>query len=540
MLNNAAKRKNLSKTKLLLGCEAVAQGALDAGVSGFYSYPGTPATEIMQHAQHAEPALARNVHREWSSNEKTALEAAMGMSYVGKRALASMKHVGLNIAADAFMNCAMTGVNGGLVVAVADDPSMHSSQNEQDSRFYGRFAMIPILEPASEQEAYDMTHIAFQMSEDFQIPVMIRIPTRLAHCRSNVTLMPPQPEKEIKMPEDHMQFVLVPQSARIKWQRLLAKQKHFLNASETSPYNFLTQGIDKSQGVIAAGLAYNYLPECSENEKRAYSVLRIGQYPLPKTLIKEFLQECDEILVLEEGYPFIEEMLQFSENCAIKGRLDGTLPRGGELTPCRISAALNKNTEPPPSPSEIVVPRSPLLCDGCPHTDSLNFIIESAAKHTGSRIFSDIGCYTLGILPPINLISTCVNMGTSITMAKGAADAGVHPVAAIIGDSTFSHSGMTGLLDCVTEHSSITVIILDNDVLAMTGGQNSTGAGKIENIVLGLGVNPDHIKVLTPVPENHKKNVQILEDELAHDDVSVIVSKRPCIHVARKKKKHSS
>ena len=238
MLKNTGNKKIQNETKLLLGCEAVAQGAIDAGVSGFYSYPGTPATEIMQHAQHADLALARNIHREWSSNEKTALEAAMGMSYVGKRALASMKHVGLNIASDAFMNSAMTGVNGGLVIAVADDPSMHSSQNEQDSRYYGQFAMIPVLEPANEQEAYEMTHLAFQMSEDLQIPVMIRIPTRLAHCRSNVRLMPALPENEIKMPEDHMQFVLVPQSAKIRYQKLLAKQKHFLNASEISPYNF--------------------------------------------------------------------------------------------------------------------------------------------------------------------------------------------------------------------------------------------------------------------------------------------------------------
>ena len=327
---------------LLLGAEAIAQGAIDGGISGIYAYPGTPSTEIMEYIQASKKAEERSIHRLWSSNEKTAMEAALGMSYAGKRAIVCMKHVGLNVAADAFVNSAITGVNGGLLVVVADDPSMHSSQNEQDSRFYGKFAMIPILEPANQQEAYNMAYKGFELSEKFKIPVLLRITTRISHSRAGVETKSIKDMLKGSLPENPRQFVLLPAIARVNYNNLLADQDKYVEDAENSEFNKYIDGKDKSLGIITGGIAYNYLFENFDDRVIPHPVLKINQYPIPRKLVEKIKNECKELLVIEEGAPFIEEMLKsyFNEGTPVHGKLDGFLPRVGELNPNLVAKSL--------------------------------------------------------------------------------------------------------------------------------------------------------------------------------------------------------
>lgn len=524
---------------LLLGAEAIAQGAIDGGISGVYAYPGTPSTEITEYVQKSSLAKSKNIHSKWSANEKTAMETALGMSYAGKRAMVCMKHVGLNVAADPFINSAITGINGGLIITVADDPSMHSSQNEQDSRFFGNFAMIPILEPSNQQEAYDMTREGFTLSEKYKTPIMIRITTRLSHSRYGVERKELLEENTLSLPEDPKQFILLPAIARMRYKLLLGNLKNFNEESGNSIYNKYFEGKDKSLGIIACGIAYNYLVENFPNHKCDYPVVKIGQYPLPQNMINKINSECEKILVLEDGYPFIEETLRgfLNEGKKIIGRLNGALPRDGELNPTLVARAIGLPTKEGPDVPKIVVNRPPLLCTGCSHRDIYEALNEAMKEFGDKRVFSDIGCYTLGALPPFNSINSCVDMGASITMAKGAADAGLTPSVAVIGDSTFTHSGITGLLDAVNEKSNITVIISDNSAVAMTGGQDSSATGRLKEICLGVGVEPEHIRILLPLPKNHEEMVGVLKEELAYNGVSVIISQRECIQIAPKKKK---
>ncbi len=526
------KTKTIMQKQLLLGVEAIAQGAIDSGISGVYAYPGTPSTEITEYIQNSKVAIARNVHRAWAANEKTAMESALGMSYAGKRALVCMKHVGMNVAADCFMNAAITGANGGMVVTAADDPSMHSSQNEQDSRVYGKFALVPILEPSNQQEAYDATRYAFALSETVGSPVLMRITTRLAHSRSGVEPFEGLAENHLHLPEDKRQFVLLPAIAKKRYKILLEKQADFVRASEQSPFNKYIDGEDKSLGIIACGIAYNYLMENFDG-KCKYPVVKVSQYPLPRKMIKRLLRECKQILVLEEGYPVVEELLKgYPGQDHILGRLDGTLPRDGELNPDLVAKALYlPTTEGAPVP-EIVAPRPPALCNGCSHRDVYKALNEVIASYGEGRVFADIGCYTLGALPPFQAINSTVDMGASITMAKGACDAGLFPAVAVIGDSTFTHSGMTGLLDAVNEKTPITVIISDNESISMTGGQESSALGKIESICRGIGVEPEHIRVMMPVPKNHEELCRIIREEVEYKGVSVIIPRRICIQKA--------
>ena len=522
---------------LLLGDEAIAQGALDAGISGVYAYPGTPSTEITEYIQHSKQAEEGNVHRQWSANEKTAMETAIGMSYAGKRALVCMKHVGMNVAADAFMNVAITGANGGLVILAADDPSMHSSQNEQDSRYFGNFAFTPIFEPSNQQEAYDMTREAFDFSEKYQIPVLLRVTTRLAHSRSGVVRKEVRKQNQIKLHPNPKQFILLPANARKQYAELLDKQPKFVGESEKSAFNKYIDAKDKSMGIIATGIAYNYLMENYPDRNCPYPVLKISQYPLPVDLISRLVDECKSVLVVEEGYPLIEEQLRglLNRGLNIKGRLDGTLPRMGELNPNIVAVALGmKDTRGDKTP-DIVTPRPPALCVGCPHIDSFNALNEAIEPYGKGRVFSDIGCYTLGALPPYNAIYSTVDMGASITMAKGASDAGLQPSVAVIGDSTFTHSGITSLLDCVVEGTNITVLILDNLTTGMTGGQDSHAVGRLESICLGLGVEKEHIRIMKPLKNQHEINVQMVKEELAYNGVSVIIPIRECIQTLGKK-----
>ncbi len=524
---------------LLLGAEAIAQGAIDGGMSGVYAYPGTPSTEITEYVQHNRTAIERKLHSQWSTNEKTAMEAALGMSYAGKRAMVCMKHVGLNVAADAFINSAITGVNGGLIVTVADDPSMHSSQNEQDSRFYGKFAMIPILEPANQQEAYDMAYDGFELSEKLKVPVMIRITTRLSHSRAGIEMRSLKEENQLRYPEDPLQFVLLPSIAKKRYRGLLNIQSFMEQESERSNYNTYYPGRNKSLGIIACGISYNYLIENYSGIKCPHPILQIGQYPLPFSKVEKIVDECENIIVLEEGYPFVEEMLRgyLAKDTKIRGRLDGTIPRDGELNPDIVAKALGKEVKFGIKVPEIVANRPPELCAGCSHRDIYNALNETMKEFGKQKVFSDIGCYTLGALPPWNSINSCVDMGASITMAKGAADAGVRPSVAVIGDSTFTHSGMTALLDCVYENTPVTIIISDNSTTAMTGGQESHATGRLEEICIGLGVKPEHIRTLTPLPKNHDEMVKVFREEMLYEGVSVIIPRRECIQTLGKHKR---
>jgi indolepyruvate ferredoxin oxidoreductase alpha subunit len=524
---------------LLLGDEAIAQAALDAGLSGMYAYPGTPSTEIMEYIQSSKDALSRNVHRSWSSNEKTAMEAALGMSYAGRRAMVAMKHVGLNVAADGFINSAMTGVNGGLVVVSADDPSMHSSQNEQDSRFYGKFALVPCFEPSNQQEAYEMIFDAFEISEKYRLPVLFRITTRLAHSRTNILRREVLPEKKLCMPHDPLQFVLLPSIARKKYKGLLSSYESLRYDIRISKYNLFKDGKNRSLGIIACGIAYNYLVENIGEENDDYPILKIAAYPFPRDLIADLTSRCEEVLVLEEGAPVIEEALRgiLDNGSKIYGRLDETLPRDGELNPSIVARALGIPVSYGKDVPSIVKMRPPSFCRGCGHADMYNALNEAIKPYGPGHVFSDIGCYTLAALPPYNAIYSCVDMGASVTMAIGAADAGLFPSVAVIGDSTFTHSGMTGLLDAVVKNSAVTVIISDNSTTGMTGGQQSQATGRLEQICGGLGVEPEHIRVLIPLRKNHEENVFIIKEELEYKGVSVIIASRECIQTVTKRKR---
>ncbi len=527
--------------RLLLGDHAVALGALHAGLSGVYAYPGTPSTEITEFIQDSNIARDNNVHCRWCTNEKTAMEAALGMSYAGKRAMVCMKHVGMNVCADAFVNSAMTGVNGGIVVVAADDPSMHSSQNEQDSRFYGKFAMVPILEPSSQQEAYDMMNTAFTMSEKLKLPILLRLVTRMAHSRAVVNVnTQPKPQNPINPANDN--WVLLPAIARQRNNALTAKQPQLVTLADTSPLNRLTTNGTPKLGIIASGIAYNYVLE-NINELADYELLQLQQYPLPVDTLRQMAQHTHRLLVVEDGQPFVEEQLRgiLPTDTQVLGRLSGNLPRTGELNPDNVRAALGLKPHHLHQPSNNVAARPPALCQGCGHRsvyDALNDVIRNTYPDT--KVFGDIGCYTLGALPPFRTLNSCVDMGASITMAKGAADAGITHVVAVIGDSTFTHSGMTGLLDAINANAPMTVIISDNLTTAMTGGQDSAGLNKYEAICLGLGLDRNHLFVVEPLPKNMEDIANTIKQELDYHGLSVIIPRRECIQTLTRKAKQKA
>ncbi len=528
--------------KLLLGDEAIAQGALDAGLSGVYAYPGTPSTEITEYIQQSPLAKERGVHSRWSTNEKTAMEAALGMSFMGKRALVCMKHVGLNVCADPFVNSGMTGVNGGVVVLVADDPSMHSSQDEQDSRFYGKFAMIPTFEPSNQQEAYDMMAAAFDYSEKQCLPVLMRVTTRMAHSRAVVELADaPREQNALNYDAKAANWVLLPANAKKRNDAVTAQQAQLEEDAANSTYNIYIEGHDHKLGILTSGIGFNYVNECFP-QGSPYPILKISQYPLPKKLVRRLLDECDEVLIVEEGQPFIEDIVRgVADLQHVHGKLDGTLPRTGELTPDCVGQAVNAvansslfTLHSSFERSEYVAPRPPALCQGCGHRDVYTALNEVLKEFDNPRVFGDIGCYTLGFLPPFRAIHSCVDMGASITMAKGASDAGQWPAVAVIGDSTFTHSGMTGLLDAINENADITVIISDNLTTGMTGGQDSAGTNKFEAICRGLGLSDEHLKVVVPLPKNMPEITQILRDEINYHGTSVIIPRRECMQTLQR------
>jgi indolepyruvate ferredoxin oxidoreductase alpha subunit len=548
----------------LLGDEAAALGAVHAGLSAAYGYPGTPSTEILEYliaAAGKEGAFRAS----WCSNEKTALEAALGVSFAGRRALVTMKHVGLNVAADPFINGSLLGIKGGLVAAVADDPGMHSSQNEQDSRFYAAFAMIPCLEPRNQQEAYDMAREAFDISEAFRTPVLLRLVTRLSHARSGVGLREGRPQNPPAKDEEKTRWMLLPVHARRNYGSLIDRQGEILEWSAAHPANRLelddpvetASGVlrrDRTLAVITSGLGGNYYEENLEDLIRRRGAvparLHIGAYPLPVESIRKLCAGAEQILVIEEGQPFIEEKLRgiLVQPVPIRGKLDGTAPRTGELDPDNVRRTLGL----PPRPSVLdsgaaislpLLPgRPPQLCAGCPHGDSYAVINKAAAeldsrpKHPDVAVCSDIGCYSLGAGPPWEAIETIVCMGASVGMARGAAEAGIPYSIAVIGDSTFVHSGIPGLIDAVSANTPMTLCILDNSIVAMTGCQPTmVPSDKLRALVLGCGVEPAHVLELEAKKQFLEENAAKLKAEAEYRGLSVVIFKRECLEAARKR-----
>ena len=520
--------------EILLGDEAVGLGAIHAGLSGVYGYPGTPSTEIFEFVERRTKKTA-DVHAFWSTNEKVAYEEALGMSWAGKRALVCMKHVGLNVAADAFMNSAVTGTNGGLVLAVADDPGMHSSQNEQDSRYFAQFALIPCFEPRNQQECYDMMFEAYELSEELKVPVMVRLVTRIAHSRSGVTTREKRAQNELHPDKQITKWTLLPVNARVQYKELTDKQPELLRRAENSPHNSLE--LRGRSGVIACGLAGNYLFENLDAD-HDYSILSICQYPLPAEKVRNLVDHVDELLILEDGYPLVENTVRGLFGLAdvrVKGRMTGEIPRTGELNPDIVRKALG--FEPLPTAFESateIANRPPALCKGCPHTDSFRALNEALSAFDNPQVFSDIGCYTLAALPPLEAVHSCVAMGASIGMAAGAAHAGYSPAVAAIGDSTFSHGGITPLMSAVQQNVNLNVLVVDNSTVGMTGTQRSMSTGStLDQAILGTGISEDHFRIIEPTPRNHDQNVEVIREELAYDGPSVIVARRACIEALK-------
>ncbi len=529
--------------QVLLGDEAVALGAIHAGLSASYAYPGTPSTEITEFLlryteTHGGP------HAAWSANEKTAFEEALGVSLVGRRAMVSMKHVGMNVAADPMMNSALLAIEGGLVIAVADDPGMHSSQNEQDSRFYADFARLPCLEPSNQQQAYDMTREAFELSEWYGTPVILRLVTRLAHSRAVVRLQDPEPERPLHKSTNRAGWILLPSNARKQWQSLLCREHLLQERSENSLINRLDLNQEnQTLGVITTGIARNYYFENLDDMKGRPSTLHIGMYPAPVEKIRKLANHVKNLLILEEGYPYLERqirgILPRSEGSpVIRGKMDGTVPPTGELDPDNVRQALG--LAPPEGLKADGLPvahRPPQLCSGCPHCDSYHAIAKAVEGLEHTLVTADIGCYTLGALPPFSTIESCVCMGASVGMAKGASDAGHKPSVAVIGDSTFLHSGITPLIDAVASNTDMTLMILDNEATAMTGGQNPLVPGsRLEKIVLGVGVDPAHFHVLSAHPKKVDALAQALRSEFEYQGLSVVIAVRKCIETAKREK----
>ena len=525
--------------EVLLGDEAVALGAIHAGITAAYGYPGTPATEILEylmehHERYGGPPGT------WCVNEKTAMEQGLGVSFAGCRALVTMKHVGLNVAMDPFVSGAMVSIHGGLVVAVADDPSMHSSQNEQDTRQLADFARVICLEPSTQQEAYDMTREAFDLSERFDIPVVIRLVTRLAHSRAAVVPAPPREANQRSRVEDPSTWVLLPANARRQWANLLEARKGMADYSASTRFNRLELAEPGGLGIITTGVATNYAGEVASQLDRKPSRLHIGAYPMPMQLIRELVENVDTVLMLEDGYPYVERYVRgvVSPSAQIMGRETGEVPAGGELDPDVVRSALGLEPLPVLNVEGIDLPRRPpQLCKGCPHRDAYSAMKKAIEGYEDPMVTSDIGCYTLGALPPYSAVETCVCMGASIGIAKGAVDSGFHPVLAVIGDSTFLHSGLPALMDCVACDTNMTLLILDNEVVAMTGAQRTViPSSRLKRVVQGIGVDPDHIQVIEAHPRREDEIAAAIRKEIEHEGISVVILIRECIEAVRKRK----
>ncbi len=511
----------------LMGNEAIARGAWEAGVRVAAAYPGTPSTEIMESLGEYP---ASDLYAEWSTNEKVALDVAIGAALSGVRAMASMKHVGLNVASDSLMSQSYIGVHGGLVLVVCDDPGIHSSQNEQDTRLFARFANVPILEPSDAQEAHDFTKLAFEISEQFDTPVIVRSTTRLSHTRSAVRIGPRVEQAPKGFVDTPSKTVTIPANARRLHPKVVAREAKLAQYFETSPLTVWEKG-DRTVGIITGSTAYLYVKEVAPNA----SILKLGaSYPLPEQAIRAFAGSVDRLLVVEELEPVMENEIK-AMGIAAEGKV--FFPRIGELSPELVRsglAAAGLMDAPAPAISLDIEPmaRPPVLCAGCPHTASY-----LALRGVDARVAGDIGCYTLAAVEPLRSIDTTVCMGASIANAVGMAAAGeTKPIVATIGDSTFLHSGIAPLVDAVYNKADITVVLLDNSITAMTGGQDHPGTGRTlrgeathkvdyETICRAVGV--EWVRKVDPYDIGHL--YQTLREAIVHKGVSVVISSRPCV-----------
>ncbi|MDD5017963.1 MAG: indolepyruvate ferredoxin oxidoreductase subunit alpha [Eubacteriales bacterium] len=514
--------------KLMLGNEAFARGAYEAGVTVATAYPGTPSTEITENV-----AKYDEIYAEWSPNEKVALEVAIGASVAGARTLCCMKHVGLNVAADPLFTAAYTGINGGLVVIVADDPGMHSSQNEQDSRLYARGAHLPMLEPSGSMEAKEYVKLAFEMSERFDTPVLVRSNTRLSHSQGIVTLNIRRDIALKPYEKDAAKYVMMPGMAKKRHVILEKRMNDIKEYADTLDIN-RAEYHDTKIGVITSGVVYNYVKEAIPDA----SVLNLGMiYPLPEQKIRAFAAKVGKLYIVEELEPFFEDMIK-AMGIEVTGKAIFTVQ--GEYSVNMIAEKIGGKK------AEIInagaLPqRPPVMCPGCPHR-----AVYYMLKKLGIAATGDIGCYTLGAMPPLSGIDTCVCMGASIGMAMGMEKARgkdfSRKLVAVIGDSTFFHSGITGLLDMVYNGATSTVLILDNATTGMTGHQDHPATGKnlkgdiayaidIPALVKSLGVK--HVRVVDPF--DLKALEKVLREETAREELSVVIAKRPCALLDRKK-----
>jgi indolepyruvate ferredoxin oxidoreductase alpha subunit len=541
----------LHEKMLLLGNEAIARGALEAGVAFAAAYPGTPSSEIA--LQFFQISQESDLYFEYSANEKVALEVAAGAAMCGLRTMVSMKHVGVNVAADALMTLAYTGIAGALVLVVADDPFMFSSQNEQDSRCYGKLSGLPILEPSSVAEARDMTVYAFELSEKLKLPVILRTTTRINHASGVVTLGALQ-ERKTKgaFTKNPFSYVCIPAVSRKLHPLLLHKMEEAAAIANAGPWNRI-EG-NGPQGIVCNGVSYGYVSDALQKFGVAdrFRVLRVGfSHPFPDELARTFLTGCEKVLVVEEGEPYMEEALR---NCAqkfglmlpIHGKGKGLFSRLYEYDPAEVEKVVAAHfhiTYQPARPIETEAlppppPRPPNLCPGCPHRAT--YVAVRAVLGDEAIYPTDIGCYTLGLLPPLSMGDFLIAMGAGLGTAGGFARATGRKVVAFIGDSTFFHSGLSPLASAVFNNHDFTLVILDNGTTAMTGYQPHPGADvghlglplnplPIENVVKGLGVQ----KVITVNPFQYRKTVEAVKEAAAYRGVSVLIARALCPLYAR-------
>jgi indolepyruvate ferredoxin oxidoreductase alpha subunit len=513
--------------EILSGNEAIARGAYEAGCLVATAYPGTPSTEILENT-----ITYKEIDSSWAPNEKVALEVAIGASFGGGRALCTMKHVGVNVAADPLFTLSYTGVRGGLVLVAADDPEMHSSQNEQDSRNYAKFAKVPMLEPSDSQECKEFTRLAFELSEAYDTPVMLRSSTRISHGKSVVTLGERVTDLQApKLEKNPAKLVMLPGNARVRHPLVEQNLVNLSKAAATMSLNNV-EIRDTSVGIITAGICYQYVREVLPNA----STLKLGMvHPLPHDLISEFAAQIDKLYVIEELDPFIEEQVR-AMGIAVIGKEITSLC--GELTPGRLRTAFGL-PQPAIIPPEKLPGRPPNMCPGCPHRGVFYVLNKLKAYVTG-----DIGCYTLGFMPPLSAMDTCVCMGASIGMATGVtkvvSDEEKKKVVAVIGDSTFLHTGINGLMDMVYNNAPATVIILDNNITAMTGRQDNPASGftlmdaptnalDIPLLCKALGVK--NIRIINPLDLKETRNA--IFEEMKRPEPSVIITNKPCVLIKR-------
>jgi indolepyruvate ferredoxin oxidoreductase alpha subunit len=505
------------------GNEAIARGAYEAGVRFAAAYPGTPSTEILEIFCKYE-----GVYAEWSPNEKVAVEVAIGAALAGEKAMAVMKHVGVNVAADPIFTVSYTGTNGALVIISADDPSLHSSQNEQDNRHYARSAKIPMLEPADAAEAKEYIKLAFEISEKFDTPVFLRSTTRVSHSKSVVTIADPEKHKDkTGFTYNAEKYVMVPHSARIRRVEVEKRQQALKEFVETFAENKME--INSSEaGIITAGMPYNYAKEVFPE----YSYLKLGMvYPLPEKLIRDFASRVKKIYVVEELDPFLEEQIKAMDVKVIGKEI---FPYTNEFDPGVLRNAIAGTKEPASPYQENLSPRPPNLCPGCPHRG-----LFYALKKQKAFVHGDIGCYTLSYMKPLEGLHSCICMGASIGMAHGMSKAmkekGKGKVVGVIGDSTFLHSGITSLLNMAYNQSDALIIILDNSTTAMTGMQEHPGTGytlmgkeakkvNLKDLISSLGI--ENVKIIDPFDQKETRNA--IKEELAKDGPSVIIAQSPC------------